>query len=135
MMIDGSTNVCSGQLYFLAALLRQARQGALVPEAVRALMSDEGQRLSALTEIGTSCKMAPMILERAYPVWKSNSQTDIYLDSKRKASDQLGSESPSKRVKNSHSETITPEADGKPRVVPFPEKVCRLGSTLGTTKV
>ena len=48
------------------------------------------------------------------------------LDGKRKASDQLGSESPSKRVKNSHSETITPELDGKPRVVPFPEKVCRM---------
>ena len=52
-------------------------------------------------------------------------------DTKRKASDQLGSESPSKRVKNSHSETITPEAEGKPRVVPFPEKVCSLGSTFG----
>ena len=50
-------------------------------------------------------------------------------DSKRKASDQLGSESPKKRVKSSYSETITPEAEGKPRVVPFPEKVCNNGST------
>ena len=49
----------------------------------------------------------------------------MHLDSKRKASDQLGSESPNKRAKNSYSETITPEAEGKPRVVPFPEKVCR----------
>ena len=49
-------------------------------------------------------------------------------DSKRKASDQLGSESPKKRVKSSYSETITPEAEGKPRVVPFPEKVCNCWS-------
>lgn len=44
-------------------------------------------------------------------------------ESKRKASEQLGSESPSKRIKNSHSHTISPEADGKSRAVPFPEKV------------
>lgn len=61
---------------------------------------------------------------------ESKRQTELCLDTKRKASDQLGSESPSKRVKNSHSETITPEADGKPRVVPFPEKVSRIDLTI-----
>lgn len=60
----------------------------------------------------------------------SKLQTDMYPDTKRKAIDQLGSESPSKRVKNSHSETITPEAEGKSRVVPFPEKVCMISSIL-----
>lgn len=59
----------------------------------------------------------------------------MHPDSKRKASDLLGSESPRKRVKNSHSETITPEVEGKPRVVPFPEKVCRLCSTLATLRI
>ena len=43
------------------------------------------------------------------------------LEPKRKASEQLGSESPSKRIKKSR--TITPDLDGKARVVPFPEKV------------
>ena len=42
------------------------------------------------------------------------------LGPKRKASQQLGSESPAKRSK------LTPEVDGKPRVVPFPEKVSRI---------
>ena len=60
---------------------------------------------------------------------ESKRQTNVCPDTKRKASDQLGSESPSKRIKNSHSETITPEAEGKPRVVPFPEKVCRIDFT------
>ena len=59
----------------------------------------------------------------------SKGETDLCSDSKRKASDQLGSESPKKRIKSSYSETITPEAEGKPRVVPFPEKVCNKGST------
>ncbi|KAK0509256.1 hypothetical protein JMJ35_008627 [Cladonia borealis] len=58
----------------------------------------------------------------ALPI-KSTIMAPMILDQpKRKATDQLGSESPSKRIKNSHSQTITPEADGKPRVVPFPEK-------------
>ena len=60
---------------------------------------------------------------------KGERQTDMYPDTKRKASDHLGSESPSKRIKNSHSATITPEADGKSRVVPFPEKVRRIDSS------
>lgn len=47
----------------------------------------------------------------------------MYLETKRKASEQLGSESPSKRIKNSHSHTISPDTEGKARVVPFPEKV------------
>ena len=51
------------------------------------------------------------------------------LEPKRKAVDQLGSESPKKRIKNSYSATITPEAEGKPRVVPFPEKVRRAGAS------
>ena len=62
---------------------------------------------------------------------ENTGQTNMHSDSKRKASDPFGSESPSKRVKNSHSETITPEAEGKPRVVPFPEKVCRFGLYIG----
>lgn len=57
-------------------------------------------------------------------------ETDVCSDSKRKASDHFGSESPNKRLKNSCSETITPEAEGKPRVVPFPEKVCKVWPTL-----
>jgi len=51
----------------------------------------------------------------------------MYLEFKRKASEQLGNESPSKRIKNSHSNTISPDTEGKPRVVPFPEKVLYLG--------
>lgn len=47
MMKAGFADVFSGQLYFVAALLRQACQGALVPEAVRALLSDNV--LSTLT--------------------------------------------------------------------------------------
>ncbi len=53
---------------------------------------------------------------------------------KRKAVDQLGSESPKKRIKNSHSAITTPEADGKPRVVPFPEKVCLAGASKRTKR-
>ena len=48
----------------------------------------------------------------------------MLLEPKRKAANQLGSESPSKRIKNSH--TISPETEGKTRVVPFPEKVGQL---------
>lgn len=64
-----------------------------------------------------------MILERGYFVLRDFCSTDMILESKRKAVDQLRSESPKKRIKNSHSTTITPEAESKPRVVPFPEKV------------
>lgn len=54
----------------------------------------------------------------------------MHLEPKRKADDQLGSESPSKRIKSSHSHTITPEIEGKARVVPFPEKVCYMYLSL-----
>lgn len=68
-----------------------------------------------------------MILERiSLPSLKQNKHSDVYIETKRKASEQLGSESPSKRIKNSHSHTISPDIEGKPRVVPFPEKVCAL---------
>lgn len=111
----------SGQL---AALLSQACQGALVPESVRALIYDSNV-FSADWNRNTmqdGANRARACVSRL----ESKSYTDLCPDIKRKASDHLGSESPSKRVKNSHSETITPEAEGKPRVVPFPEKVCRL---------
>ncbi len=57
---------------------------------------------------------------------KVSKPTDMYLESKRKASEQLSSASPSKRIKNSHSHTISLDAEGKSRVVPFPEKVRHL---------
>ena len=64
-----------------------------------------------------------MLIERRYIIATEFCNAEIYTDSKRKATDQPESLSPSKRVKNSHSQTVTPEPDGKPRVVPFPEKV------------
>lgn len=68
--------------------------------------------------------MAPILAERIVaPTTTWNQFSDMYLETKRKASEQLGSESPSKRIKNSHSHTISPDIEGKARVVPFPEKV------------
>lgn len=118
----------SGQLYLTAALLMLACQGALVPDAVRAIISDGdvffANRNRKTMQDGANdtraCVNCP----------ESKRQTNAFPDTKRKASDQLGSESPSKRVKNFHSETITPEAEGKPRVVPFPEKVFKNASNL-----
>ena len=49
-------------------------------------------------------------------------RTDRRVDSKRKASEQLDERSSTKRIKNSHSESLTPEKEEK-LVIPFPEKV------------
>ena len=45
------------------------------------------------------------------------------IDNKRKATDQPDGTSPPKRIKDSLSTTASPVPEGKPRVVPFPEKV------------
>lgn len=75
-------------------------------------------------EVAASSTMAPISLERNEPPFCGFQSTDTWTDNKRKATDQPDGASPTKRIKDSLSNTVTPEADGKPRVVPFPEKVC-----------
>ena len=111
-----------GQLYIAVTRLSQACQGELAPEAVSALISGSN---TIFADRNRNTMQDGADDTRAYVIHRGVKErlTDMYSDSKRKASDQLGSESPKKRIKSSYSETITPEAEGKPRVVPFPEKV------------